>query len=125
MNSSTSLKIAVAAFYGILSTSALGASSAAVQGGRLYGDAGRGIKIFGTWCAACHAAAPHATDQAPTLNQLVADTARSDGAIRAFLDHPHSPMPLLELGNQQIEDIIVYLHAVKAGGAAPPKRSSP
>jgi mono/diheme cytochrome c family protein len=65
------------------------------------------------WCISCHkATGPMADQPAPPLSVLAANADSSARAIRAFLMHPHPPMPPLELSNQMIEDIIAYLRQV-------------
>jgi mono/diheme cytochrome c family protein len=71
--------------------------------------------VMERWCISCHKATGPLTDQpAPQLSALAADAERSARTIRAFLMHPHPPMPALELSNKMIEDIIAYLRQVKA-----------
>lgn len=85
------------------------AADPAHDGAKLYGDADRGRAIAGRWCVNCHSAGPTVDDRVPSFPVLARDVTRSEGAIRAFLMQPHAPMPPLELGTQQIEDIIAYL----------------
>lgn len=90
-----------------------GAADIALQGAKTYGDAGRGRDVVERWCVGCHSAGPTVDDRIPSLPALAANMPRSEGAIRAFLMQPHKPMPPLELGTQQIEDIIAYLGTVQ------------
>ena len=85
-------------------------ASEIAQLGAKFGDVKRGEAIMGMWCIGCHLSGSSADDRAPSLAALAANTARADGVIRAFLMQPHKPMPPLELGTQQIEDIVAYLH---------------
>src|SRR5579872_1202775 len=121
MNSaSNAFKTAVAAIFIVMTTVGAQASDRpAHSGAKLYGDADRGRVVFSKWCASCHGNAAQASDQIPTLQQLAGDPGRTDGLIRAFLFNPHQPMPPLSLENQQIEDIVAYLHSVKAASARP------
>ena len=86
----------------------------AKPGAKIYGDPEHGKETVEKWCVACHKAGPSANDQVPAITDLATNPRRTDGAIRAFLAHPHRPMPPLELSNQQIEDIISYLHNLRA-----------
>lgn len=81
------------------------------QGTKLYGDASRGREITAMWCIGCHSAGPTVDDRIPSFSALAQNFARSEGAIRAFLMRPHKPMPPLDLGTQQIEDIVAYLRS--------------
>jgi len=87
-----------------------------VLAGKIYGDADAGRATMERWCVSCHREREPLADQpAPPLAALVANTDRSERAIRAFLMHPHAPMPPLELSNQMIEDIVAYLRRLKGG----------
>ena len=81
-------------------------------GAKQQGNAESGRKIAAMWCISCHKTAPTADDRIPSLTALVANPKTTDGALRSFLMQPHKPMPPLELGTQQIEDIIVYLRTL-------------
>jgi len=82
-------------------------------GARLYGNAERGKDVVDMWCVSCHGTGLALDDRVPSLASLATNPLRTDGAIRAFLAQPHRPMPPLELSNQQIEDIVAYLHTLR------------
>ncbi len=84
---------------------------------KLYGDAIRGKEIADRWCVGCHSAGPTVDDRIQSFPSLAGDRRRSEGAIRTFLMQPHRPMPPLELGTQQIEDIIAFLQTVRPDSA--------
>jgi len=86
----------------------------APRGAKLYGDAARGREIVTRWCVECHSTGPTVDDRIPSFSALANNLSRSEGAIRAFLMQPHTPMPPLEISTQQIEDIIVFLRSVRA-----------
>jgi len=81
-------------------------------GAKQYGSAERGQEVVAMWCVSCHSVGATANDRVPSLQALAANPKRTDGAIRAFLMQPHKPMPPLELGTQQIEDIVAYLRTL-------------
>jgi len=118
------LMIAASVFVG--SWQALGAfaADAPLRDSRLgvkqYGSAERGQEITAMWCVGCHSTGAMTNDRSPSLSALAADPKRTDGAIRAFLMQPHKPMPPLELGTQQIEDIIAYLRTLSPAPAPLP-----
>jgi len=89
------------------------AAEVASQGAKLYGDVTRGREVVNRWCVSCHALGAPIDDRIPSLLALARNMARSEGAVRAFLMHPHEPMPPLEISNQQIEDIVAYLRTVR------------
>lgn len=81
--------------------------------GRIYGDAGRGRAVAERWCIGCHRLDEEsADDRVPSFPMIAANPSKTEPYIRAFLQHPHSPMPPLELSNQIIEDIIAYLRTL-------------
>lgn len=89
-----------------------GAQDVALKGARQYGDAARGKEIVEMWCVGCHAAGPTVDDRIPSLRALSDQYVRTEGSVRTFLMHPHRPMPPLELGTQQIEDILAFLRTL-------------
>jgi len=94
-----------------MSFAAFGADIA-TKGAKLYGDAARGREVVDRWWSECHSRGETVDDRVPSLQALTKRMTRSEGAIRAFLMQPHSPMPPLEISTQQIEDIIAYLHTL-------------
>ena len=74
------------------------------------GDPDRGEALTRRWCAACHQPAGKAvaTDAVPTFAQIAEKVRRNPGYIRAFLNHPHAPMPPLDLDQAEIADIVAY-----------------
>jgi mono/diheme cytochrome c family protein len=77
----------------------------------VIGDAQRGETLVTRWCASCHRLSDDgsATDQAPTIHWIAAQVKQNPSYIRTFLNHPHAPMPPLDLDRGEIEDVIVYL----------------
>jgi mono/diheme cytochrome c family protein len=90
-------------------------------GAKQYGNAERGQEIVTMWCMSCHKMGATTDDRIPSLQALAGNPKRTDGAIRAFLMQPHKPMPPLEIGTQQIEDIVAYLRTLAATPAPPAK----
>jgi mono/diheme cytochrome c family protein len=117
---SSLLRSAIIALIPLLLTKPVSARESAQQSVKQYGDAKRGEAVVAMWCTGCHRSGPAADDRVPSLAALAANPARTDGVIRAFLMQPHKPMPPLELGTQQIEDIVAYLHSMRP--ATPLKR---
>jgi mono/diheme cytochrome c family protein len=77
---------------------------------RIVGDAARGEALVTRWCTSCHRLSNDGTasDQAPSI-PWIADQARKDpNYIRVFLNHPHAPMPPLDLDRGEIEDAVAY-----------------
>jgi cytochrome c len=107
----TILFIALIAF-GIAS-SALAQQDKAVtkpQPIKIVGDAKRGEALVTRWCTSCHRLSDDGTasDQAPSI-RWIADLARKNpDYIRTFLNHPHAPMPPLDLDRTEIEDAVAY-----------------
>ena len=79
-----------------------------------YGDElriERGKELAKQWCASCHTAPPQASDAAPSFAAVAQQ--HPPGQIRAFLAKPHGTMPPLELSNEQIDDIVLYIETLK------------
>lgn len=79
-----------------------------------YGDelrASRGKDLANQWCASCHTTPPQASDAAPSF--AVVARRHPPEQIRAFLAKPHGAMPPLELSNEQIDDIVLYIETLK------------
>jgi len=74
------------------------------------GDTRRGEALTQRWCAACHqpSGGAVATDAAPTFPWIASQVKKNPGYIRAFLNHPHAPMPPIDLDQQEIADIVAY-----------------
>ncbi len=104
--------ILFASWHPIAALAAPALQKEARPGAKQYGNAERGKEIVSMWCVRCHKAGATTDDRVPSLQELATNQKRTDGAIRNFLMQPHKPMPPLELGTQQIEDIIVYLRTL-------------
>ncbi|MBY0511461.1 MAG: c-type cytochrome [Rhodospirillaceae bacterium] len=80
----------------------------------IYGDKERGQAIAAKWCAHCHAIhTASANDQVPSLPVVATRHKGQPAVLRAFLHAPHKPMPPLQLTNQEIEDLAVFIEAIK------------
>ena len=78
-------------------------------------DAMRGGELARQWCATCHLveARPSertAVDRAPPFPGIAAN--RSADYLRGFLANPHFPMPNLDLGRREIEDLVAYIRTL-------------
>jgi mono/diheme cytochrome c family protein len=84
--------------------SALGVSA------RPIGDPQRGEALTQRWCVACHQAkgADVATDAVPSFAWIAGQVRKDPDFIRGFLNHPHAPMPPIDLNQAQIADLIAY-----------------
>ncbi len=78
-------------------------------------DAIQGERLARAWCTDCHqvSAGSAATDAAPPFPALAAKAADDPAALRRWLADPHPPMPNLNLGTREIEDLIAYLRSLK------------
>jgi len=107
--------ILLASWFPVLAHAGAAPQSDALQGTKQYGNSERGKEVVSMWCVSCHSAGSTADDRIPSLQALAAKALSSDQAIRTFLMQPHKPMPPLEIGTQQIEDIIAYFRALTPG----------
>lgn len=81
-----------------------------------HADAAKGEQLAHQWCANCHVVDNGATSatvpQGPPSFHTIAERLDPD-ALRAFLSHPHKPMPDLALTRAEIEDLIAYIETLK------------
>jgi len=84
---------------------------------KVYGDAARGQVLATKWCANCHLLdAVIGSDSVPSLQAIAAGPRGLPAPLRVFLTQPHAPMPPLQLSNQEIEDLIVFIQSLNPGG---------
>jgi mono/diheme cytochrome c family protein len=80
-------------------------------------DAQRGNELAKRWCASCHIINSKgdgtAADRAPTFPRLANDRTKSASYLRGFLTVPHYPMPNLDLGRREIDDLVAYIETLK------------
>jgi cytochrome c len=80
-------------------------------------DAARGQVLATKWCANCHLLdAVIGSDSVPSLQAIAAGPRGLPAPLRVFLTQPHAPMPPLQLSNQEIEDLIVFIQSLNPGG---------
>jgi mono/diheme cytochrome c family protein len=80
-----------------------------------HADAAAGERLAQQWCVNCHVV-PGATratvPQGPPRFHAIAQHLDA-GALRAFLSHPHKPMPDLALTRAEIDDLVGYIETLK------------
>jgi len=88
---------------------------AAVTLAAFAADARRGAELARRWCVSCHATGtgPRAPDAGPPFAAIAADPAYTDGRLKGWLADPHPPMPNLNLGRGEIEDLVAYIRGLK------------
>ena len=82
----------------------------------LAADAVNGAQVAQRWCATCHVVgdAPAATvQQGPPSLRAVAQGRTTGDQLRAFLSHPHAPMPDLSLTRSEIDDLTAYIETLR------------
>ncbi len=81
-----------------------------------HADAAAGERLAQQWCVSCHVvdsgAARSTVPQGPPSFPAIAQHL-DPGALRAFLSHPHKPMPDLALTRAEIEDLVAYIETFK------------
>jgi mono/diheme cytochrome c family protein len=77
---------------------------------KIVGDAKRGEALVTRWCTSCHRLSDDGTasDQAPSIRWIADLAQKKPDYIRTFLNHPHAPMPPLDLDRTEIEDAVTY-----------------
>jgi mono/diheme cytochrome c family protein len=91
----------------------LAAISAAEQA---RADPKEGGRLARQWCSGCHIVAANQTSAVPQGPPSFPSLARSSMTatqLRAFLSHPHPPMPDLALTRAEIEDLIDYIQGLR------------
>lgn len=78
---------------------------------RFRGDPVAGRAIALRWCVSCHTlpGVASGSDVAPSFRAIALDRSKDADHLRGFLSHPHWPMPPLQLGRTEIENIVAYL----------------
>ena len=82
---------------------------------QMPGNAERGGELAETWCSSCHlvTAEGTATDAAPPFHSIAIAPDLSDEGIRAWLIDPHGNMPVVDLSEDEIRDIVAYMHELR------------
>lgn len=79
-------------------------------------DAAAGEQLAKRWCANCHVidgggSAATLPQGPPSFHTVAAHL--DPGQLRAFLSHPHAPMPDLALTRAEIDDLAAYIETLK------------
>jgi mono/diheme cytochrome c family protein len=93
----------------------LSASMAAVSSS-IAADMAKGAQIAQQWCANCHViggTSAGTVQQGPPSFRALAQGGLTGDQLRAFLSHPHAPMPDLSLTRTEIDDVIAYIHTLR------------
>ena len=78
------------------------------------GDYVSGRRFVQQRCVGCHALAPgSSTVIAPSFPDIARNRAKSDEFWRNWLRRPHEPMPDFRLSEEEISDIIAFLHSLE------------
>ena len=85
------------------------------QDSSVGGDPTRGEALARRWCAACHLLEGQgkAADSIPTFKSIAHNPKKGPSYLRTFLSSPHPPMPPLQLGHDEIENLIAYFETLK------------
>jgi len=79
-------------------------------------DPKEGGQIARQWCSGCHLVAANQTGavpQGPPSFLSVAHSGMTAAQLRAFLSHPHGPMPDLALTRAEIDNLIDYIESLR------------
>jgi mono/diheme cytochrome c family protein len=79
-------------------------------------DVAKGTQLARQWCANCHVVdgtTSGMVQQGPPSFRAVAQGGLTGDQLRAFLTHPHAPMPDLALTRSEIDDLIAYIEALR------------
>ena len=103
----------------ILAGGLAGLAGIAAAGAReLPGDPALGRDLALEACVECHEIEPGERDanlpDPPSFQNLADDPAMTALALRVFLVTPHINMPGLILSDAEVDDVIAYIHSLKA-----------
>ena len=94
----------------------IGLLAAVSAAGIARADPKQGGQIARQWCSGCHIVAANqagAVPQGPPSFPSLARSSMTATQLRAFLSHPHPPMPDLALTRAEIEDLIDYIQGLR------------
>ncbi len=78
------------------------------------GDAVTGRKIVQVRCAGCHSLSPGTSGvTAPSFPDIARNAVKTEDHLRNWLTRPHAPMPDYMLSQDEIDDIIAFLHTLE------------
>jgi cytochrome c len=77
-------------------------------------DVTNGRHIAERWCAPCHATQTRGSDSAMSFESIAASPAGEPARMRRFLAEPHPPMPPMQLGRGDVEDLVAYVASLRA-----------
>lgn len=105
--------------FAILAGALAGLAATAPAGARdLPGDPVLGHKLARQVCAQCHRVEPGEREgelpDPPAFQNLADDPAMTVLALRVFLTTPHVNMPNLILTDAETDDVIAWIHGLKA-----------
>ena len=79
-------------------------------------DPKEGGRLARQWCSGCHIVAANqsgAVPQGPPSFPSLARSSMTATQLRAFLSHPHPPMPDLALTRAEIDNLIDYIQSLR------------
>ena len=78
------------------------------------GDYVNGRRIVQQNCVRCHSPSPGTSSStAPSFPDIARNRAKTEDSLRNWLTRPHAPMPDFMLSQDDISDIIAYLHTLE------------
>ena len=103
---------------GLAGLAGIATASATAGAEALPGDPVLGHDLALEACAECHEVEPGERDaklpDPPAFQNLADEPAMTALALRVFLSTPHTDMPGLILSDAEIDDLIAWIHSLKA-----------
>ena len=99
-----------------LRTALIGLLAAVSVARNARADPKQGEQLARQWCSGCHIVAANQTSAVPQGPPSFPSLARSGmtaAQLRAFLSHPHGPMPDLALTRVEIDNLIDYIESLR------------
>lgn len=81
------------------------------------GNPENGRVLTEKWCVQCHAVAGARRPTAPSFPDIAAKSGRDTSFLRGFLEDDHFPMTMHRLFENEKEDILAYLKALRRASA--------
>jgi mono/diheme cytochrome c family protein len=94
----------------------IGLLAAVSAAGSAGADPKEGGQLARQWCSGCHIVGANQTSAVPQGPPSFPSLARSGmtaAQLRAFLSHPHRPMPDLALTRVEIDNLIDYIESLR------------
>lgn len=80
------------------------------------GDPRRGKELAAVWCSACHQIGPEMPPRGPgpPFSAIAGNLRYSARYIKDWVVYPHARMPSFRLSSEVLDDLVAYIHSLRA-----------